>query len=252
MKKRLTRNWMLLVMVSVLTVLLVKIVGSSSYAVPSNAPQERIASVNAKAQSTASADEAAVSQLTNEIFHQLALPEVESGASTIKERLVRAELKYRSRVEGGISERKMVNAFNKFTRELDLHDYGRVSLSQVRYMRVQLVPAFPALMAQPKHRAQMSPLEATVLGLVLMTQKLSNEDFQVTPEEWAKKRHQREVAKWRAYRNGGTPDKSEVTAKSRLVVENSKTRHIKQAVEDHMADMPVLIDELLTDMGIPR
>ena len=136
MKKRLTRNWMILVVVSALTVLVVKIVNSSSYANPSNAPQERIASVNAKAQHPASTDEAAIRQLTNEIFHQLALPEVDSAASTIKERLVRAELKYRSRVDGGISERKMVNAFNKFTRELDLPGYGRVSLGQVRYMRV--------------------------------------------------------------------------------------------------------------------
>lgn len=251
MKKRLTRNWMILVMVSALTVLLVKVVTSPSYAVPSNAPQERIASVNAKAQRT-SADEPAIRELTDEIFHQLALPEVEVAASTVKDRLVRAELEYRSNHGGGVSERKLVNAFNKLARELDLPDYARVSLTQVRYMRVQLVPAFPTLMAQPKQRSQMSPLEATILGLVLVTQKLSNEDFQVAPEEWTKQRHQREVARWQAYRNGDDVPKSDVTAKTRLVVENSKTRHIKQAVEDHALEMPVLIDELLTGMGIPR
>ena len=60
------------------------------------------------------------------------------------------------------------------------------------------------------------------------------------------------MARWQAYRNGDDVPKSDVTAKTRLVVENSKTRHIKQAVEDHALEMPVLIDELLTGMGIPR
>lgn len=252
MKKRLTRNWMILAMAVGLTVLLVKIVGSSSYAGPSNAPQERIASVNAKAQSPANADEAAISQLTDEIFQHLAVPEFESTASAIKERLVKAEMKYRSGAEAGVSEKKLVNAFNKFTRQLNLPDYGRVSQNQVRYLRVKLVPAFPSLMAQPTKRDQMSPLEATVLGLVLMTQKVSNEDFQVTPEEWAKTRHERQVAKWQAYRNGGNPHGSDANAKARLFVESSKTREIKQAVEDHTAQMPALIDELFTNMGVAR
>lgn len=191
MKKRLTRNWMILVMVSALTVLLVKVVTSPSYAVPSNAPQERIASVNAKAQRT-SADEPAIRELTDEIFHQLALPEVEVAASTVKDRLVRAELEYRSNHGGGVSERKLVNAFNKLARELDLPDYARVSLTQVRYMRVQLVPAFPTLMAQPKQRSQMSPLEATILALVAVSQSRCSRYVDIYVSEWSMRRYKRQ------------------------------------------------------------
>ncbi len=38
--------------------------------------------------------------------------------------------------------------------------------------------------------------------MLLITQKLSNEAFQGTPEEWAQKRHQKQVARWEAHRSG--------------------------------------------------
>jgi hypothetical protein len=97
----------------------------------------------------------------------------------------------------------------------------------------------------------MSPLEATGLTLLLVTQKLANEDFQVTPEEWTARRHQKAVAKWRAHRNG-IPAPIEESTKAVARVESARTKELKAAFLSRAVDILPSVDRSLEAFGIPR
>jgi hypothetical protein len=215
--------------------------------------QGRFASLNSKARLAEGGDETAIRELADEVFNQFASPEMTSVLSPFKDRLVLAEVNYRLQGKGGVSEKSVVQSLNKLTKQLGSPDYARVSTGQVRYLRVNLMGAFPSFFSQPTAHVdlEMSPLEAVGLTLVLVTQKLSNEDFQVTPEEWAARRHQKQVEKWEVYR-AGKPTVVEPEAKARVVIENSKSKELERVFQDSDADMMPLIEGLLTDMGISR
>src|SRR5262249_15888463 len=92
-------------------------------------------------------------------------------------------------------------------------DYAKVSVRQLRFLRLNAMGVFPGLVTQPKGGqskksvidSEMSPLEAVGMAMFIGNQKLTNEDFQVPPAEWEAKRHQKDVTKWEAYKKGFVP-----------------------------------------------
>jgi hypothetical protein len=221
--------------------------------------RSRVALLNAKARLARSGDEKAVSDLADEVFKQFGHPEMTDALPVFKDRLVRAEINYRRQGKGGISERNLVKALNRFTEKIGAPDYAKVSVAQLRYLRVNLISAFPSFISQPPEKQprktvvnpEMSPLEAAGLTLLMVTQKLSNEDFQVTPEEWAAKRHRQQVAKWEARRNAKPAPMIE-DAKARVASESARSKELQQVFFNRAADILPLIDNSLEDMGISR
>jgi len=234
-------------------------ISPKSEATPSNDIQLKAGLLNAKARLAKSGDETAVGDLADEVFKQFGPPGMAFGLSLYKDRLVRAEVNYRRQGKGGIPEKNLVKAMNGLTRGLGAPDYSRVSTTQLRHLRVNMLGAYPGLISQAPEgnpgksivNSEMSPLEAAGMALLMVNQKLSNRDFQVTPEEWAKQQHLRAVERWNAHRSGKpVPGKS--TARSKIEFENVRGKELQQLFSNRVADVPPLVDKALDDMGIPR
>ena len=95
----------------------------------------------------------------------------------------------------------------------------------------------------------MSPLEAAGLTMLLITQKLSNEDFQVTPKVWAQMRHQEQVAIWEAHRSGAAAP-VRISRRARALRESEKANELLQTLTNRAGDIGLLVDGLLTEMGV--
>ena len=230
-----------------------------SEATQSNDIQLRVGLLNAKARLAKSGDERAVGDLADEVFKQFGHPEMALGLSFYKDRLVRAEVNYRRQGKGGITEKDLVKAMNGLTRRLGAPDYSRVSSAQIRYLRVNMLHAYPGFISQAPEgtpgksivNSEMSPLEAAGLALVMVNQKLSNRDFQVTPAEWATQRHLRAVERWNAHRSG-KPVPENSTAQLKIEFESTRSKELQQHFRNRVADVPPLVDKALNDLGIPR
>jgi hypothetical protein len=217
----------------------------------------RVASLNAKAKKANDGDYRAVQELTDEVLKEFGGPQMNEALSLFKDRVASSEARYRLHGNDAVSEGKLVSALNRLTQKVGAPDYAKVSVTQLRYLRVNLMTAYPSLISQsstqePKKSAlahKMSPLEAAALSLLIVTQKLSNEDFQVTPEQWAARRHQKQIAKWEAHRKG-ISSREDKGPKARLVPDNAKSKALEQAFRTHPGSLDQLIDDLLTEIGI--
>ena len=91
------------------------------------------------------------------------------------------------------------------------HLYAKTSALQVRYLRATLVRGYPNFIAQPRLgekegleqevgssiNSMMSPLEAAFVTAVLLQQKMLNEEYQKTPQEWADSMRATQLEEWR-------------------------------------------------------
>jgi hypothetical protein len=218
---------------------------------------DRVASLNSKARLAARGDETAVRDLADAVFAQFASADMNDALSVAKDRLVTSEVNYRRDGEGGISENKLVKALNKASEQLGAPDFARVSVAQLRYLRVSLLAVYPSLIGQSHQnqvgrsavKSEMSPLEAAGLSMLLFTQKVSNQDFQVTPKEWAQKRHEEQIARWEAHRSGRVIP-TEKAVRGSAAKETAKSKELQQILTSRAADIGPLVDGLLTEMGM--
>lgn len=121
-------------------------------------------------------------------------PPPEMILTAVKDRLVAAEIAYRTGKQGGVFERDIVKLVNSLAEKFGVPSYGKTGLTQVRVLRMQLALSSPIFMGagltHDKMQVgesvpqQMSPLQAAHLINSLVDQKLINPDFQVPPEEW--------------------------------------------------------------------
>lgn len=220
----------------------------------------KAALLNAKGNLARGGDEKEVDGYADEVFRQFGSPEMASAMAPFKDRLVRAEVNYRRQGKGGVSERGLANSLNGLTKKLGAPDYARVSPAQVRHMRVNMMVAYPGFIGRASEKKlkksvvnpEMSPIEAAGVTMLLVTQKLSNEEFQVTPEEWAAKRHEKQMKKWEAHRKGAPPPKEEAAARGKAVSESARSKELQRIFYSRGAEILPLIDSSLEDMGIPR
>ena len=156
----------------------------------------------------------------------------------IKDRLSWAEMQYRRGLGKGVKEQSIVNLTNLLVEKFGLPDYARTSQRQVRFMRMFLMVYNPVFMGQGAVRPnieigesineEMSPLQAVHVLLEVLGHKYSDENFQLTPEEW-----DREQAS-RAARNKATPTITEL----RLVISiNPKEKEVRSSLVRHLNSM---------------
>ncbi len=115
-------------------------------------------------------------------------------ASSIKDRVGRAENNFQQGNSGGVSEAKVVRTLNGLVRKFNLPAYVRTDIYEVRKLRLNLLSQFPQIINQKNQPRQpisvstnldatMSPAESVfVLGL-LIQQKLANPEYQQTYSE---------------------------------------------------------------------
>lgn len=157
-----------------------------------------------EAERKVSADEDSIKELFDSIFEMVLvwnwrLPlEIETS---LKNRLVRSELKFRDGKHKKIRESDLAKAFNNLAERLGLPEHSKTFVAQIRMLRVMIMPDVPTLIGKvnrnPNHATdrkvgammttEMSPAEAILIATVLMQQKLFSDLYQTTPQEWGKK-----------------------------------------------------------------
>jgi ribosomal protein S12 methylthiotransferase accessory factor YcaO len=226
-------------------------------------------SINAKAKMAREGNEQAVRQLADEIFNTTYFAEIpEEVRLAVKERVVRQELVYRQGAEG-TREEDVAMAVNRLADKLELPAYTKTSPFQVRMLRATLRNGYPNFIAQgtnPQNTGlkkavgtrlnpDMSPLEAVFGTAVLLQQKMRNTEYQLSPKDYAKNIHKKEVEQWQAARRGQMSVKAPEQPFG--FSDASKYQEIRDAVarkvvKMSMADLLTMPDELLDNLRIER
>lgn len=141
-------------------------------------------------------DPDSVRALVDEVFNlPRSFPRLPAPAeSVVKERLVRAEIRYRHGEKPGVQEQDIVDTLNSLVDELGGPPYLKTTLSRVRVLRVWLALGEPIFMGTKAAcpdahigesiNSAMGPMQAVNLIATLIEQKIREPNFQVTPEDW--------------------------------------------------------------------
>ncbi len=186
---------------------------------------------------------------------------------SLKIRLTKSELNFRGGKHKKITEMDLVIAANNLAEKLALPKYAKTSRSQVRMLRVELMASIPSLIGKVSrslnHGAdrimgddidnEMSPAEAVCVFTVLVQQKLYNDLFQATPEEWAGKLRQ-----WRQLRDSQvTSGKEQLpeTASLQVLPENKRSDEMMNNLHNKgrslgLEKVSELVSGFLDDLGI--
>jgi hypothetical protein len=146
-------------------------------------------------------------------FSPVAAPD--GAKEALKDRLVAAELGYRKKGKG-IPEANIVKTVNELVERIGAPRYAGTNIGQVRFVRTSLMGGLPFFINQESPTAskennksmrssinkEMSPLEATFVTMILVQQKMNNEDFQLEPREWIARLQQKKLERWQAFRDG--------------------------------------------------
>lgn len=114
---------------------------------------------------------------------------VELNGSGIKERLIRAESAFEKGTHPAIPEANVAATVNSVARKLKAPDFAYTNTPQVRQLRVRLMGLSPKLTTFAPSGGlsdQLRPVEAFYVAGMMIRQKLSNPEFQISPWE----RHQ--------------------------------------------------------------
>jgi hypothetical protein len=114
--------------------------------------------------------------------------------TAIKDRVGRAESRYRQGHAPGVPEAKIVRTVNGLVRKFSLPAYAKTYNHEVRRLRLGLLQNFPQVIAQKSQStqppsagaaidSQMSPAEAVFVLAMMLQQKLANPEFQLTYTE---------------------------------------------------------------------
>lgn len=153
--------------------------------------------------------ESAVRELVDVLFKEFGFAEIPTDiAERMKERLIHAELKYREDHQG-LSEANIVEVINKLVTTFGAPDYAKTSSLQVRFMRASLRKYLPHLVAVETQEDRMglrqpvgtgmnpevAPVEAAFLTMLMIQQKMLNDDWQQTPDEWVANQKKRYLSR---------------------------------------------------------
>jgi len=163
-----------------------------------NGPTEAhpLAAINQKAKAARSGNLPDAEEYIGELIKVAGFEnELQGFTSTaIKNRVGRAESRYRLGQEEGIPEAKIVRTVNGLVKKFNLPRYSRTNLYEVRRLRLGLLPNFPQIITQKKQGvqsvfvgaqidSQMSPAEAVFVLAMMLQQKMVNPEFQLTHTE---------------------------------------------------------------------
>jgi len=158
--------------------------------------------IEEKARKAKTNDEASVRELADAVFDYVGSPIPSTISADMKDRLVNAEMRYRG---GGkaVTESHIVHTINELAEKLQAPEYAKTSLLQIRVMRARLALIYPNFIAQDaedkekgvhkkvgdKMNPHVSPLEAAFIVMLMAQQKMSNEEWQKTPDEFPQSMH---------------------------------------------------------------
>lgn len=204
--------------------------------------------------------QAAVSDLVDTIFIENGAGDLNSTlAASLKDRIVRAEMNGHT-----INETQVVQAINWLANELSAPSFAQTSQLQTRVSRLELNEYIPNLFVNKDSQGnkttnrplnsdlatQISPSEGVCLSLILIQQKMLNQDFQLTPTEWESKFH---LSQQSLPDNTSTPGSSEQGLSRKT--NTQKTDQMYQLIANSnlsSADVDRLAHGVLDNLGIPR
>lgn len=213
--------------------------------------------LEAKATQAQVGDEGSIRELASGIFKPFRWSDRQEIRGQVLDRLVKAELSYRSGQHPPVPEENVVKVVNNLAQQLGAPDYVKTNLDQVRYLRTSLmmrVPHLVAATARGQHEKEiprtMSPVEGTYLLLSLIHQKLFNPKFQESDGEWLKNRELEAAERWKTRGSGKSRD-----ARPRLLsVSNPNAAAIRGLMENasRLSFSEDLADKALDDLGVSR
>jgi len=171
-----------------------------------------ISRINDKAAMLNTADETQVRDFAEEVFKAFGLDEAPLEITeSVKDRLVRAELNYRSGRGKPISEFGVVRMVNMLADKLGAPAYAKTNVFEVRRLEMNFLPFLSKLIgnkpvggpSEPKPvgssiNPTLSPLEAITIAGLLIQQKRFSPEYQMTQDEWIAnqggKRHSKNFA----------------------------------------------------------
>ncbi len=225
--------------------------------------------IDEKARRAQDSNEASVRALADEVFTSSHFAEIPANVlEKIKERVVPHELKYRQNKKG-IKEKEIVKMVNDLAAKTGAPDYAKTSPLQVRSLRARLMTGYPNFISPANvdgkrglkrkvgtsMNPDMSPLEAVFVAGVLLEQKMINEEFQHSPQEWEKKLKNKELKNWQGgqkRRDSGRRGKPQLAVSS-----NPKAREMREVIAQspirmNPADLINIVDDSLDTLGIER
>jgi len=215
------------------------------------------------------ADGNSVRALIDEIFEfphtfSLKLPVMHE---IVEERLVQAEINYRLGRNPGIEEKTIAQIGNTLADKLKLPEYAYVTVHQVEVLRLGMQMSMPSFMGEVAPEvelagahadpSELSPAQATQILLVLFDQKLTNPDYQVTPEEWEKTQYQPAMDRlinYKELKDSGELAKMKPHAELRtFTMKNDLRGQISQAVSEmSLTDGLDLVNQVFDLAGLNK
>lgn len=234
--------------------------------------EDPFVSVDRKARAAKSDERNAVEELGSGVVNNFAPDDVpQPNRDAMIERLVRAELNYRQGKHKGILEHDVAKTVNELADKFGAPEYAKTRRDQVRTLRVSLMPNLPHLIDQEviegkkdkkkpvdtEMNPYMTPLEAATVAMLMLQQKLVNEDYQVTPDEFADNLYKKKLAKWQAHRDGATDaTQTEQDKKPKLrgygIEVAGKEKEMRRKIDESTTDLSNLTDTSLDTLGIER
>jgi hypothetical protein len=238
----------------------------------------RFDSIDEKALNAKDNNDSSVSELADEVFGTSDFAAIPGEIKDkIKDRVLRAEIAYRQG-GAGIDEVHIAEVVNEYVGKFNAPEYAKTSPLQVRYLRATLMRGYPNFISQvpisePEGLEQevgtsinptLSPLEAAYVTAVLLQQKMLNEEYQKTPQEWADSLYSKQLQEWQAdadWVNSGSPEVTpgEQPTEVRLEVRagSGKYAEMAQAITNSAStlwasNLQAFVDTALDDLGIPR
>jgi len=203
--------------------------------------------IEALAKVNQSGDAAATKSLIDEIFAiNSEIPE--AHAIALKDRGLRAEMRFRAGQHRVISANQIADSINHLVAALGTPDYTATSAAQIQHLRGRLLPQFPILLGPPQHAHQLaegeySPAQAFFLEMLMIRQKAFNPEYQVAP-----------AAKLPENRNQTAEQRSQALQRAR---DNPRKAEVERAIANHTSQMTSrdaerLGHEALDQCGIER
>lgn len=155
-----------------------------------------LAAINQKAKDARKGDETAAADLVDEMIRVAAFETEFDGftTDTVKERVAKAESRYRQGLTEGIPTVNIAQTVNGLAYKFDLPKYAKTNVNEVNRLRMMLLPNFPqiitrnteikqALAVGTKFDSNMSPAEAFFVLMMMFQQKRFNPEYQLTSSE---------------------------------------------------------------------
>jgi hypothetical protein len=195
-------------------------------------------------------DEPSIKALAMEVLNQPhGFPQAPPEAVTpILNRLVHAEMRYRSGQGGPVDENSIVPMVNDVAQKLGLPKWATVDSPEVRQMHMRALAFSPVFMGQGAVHAKMrvgdgidskmSPLQAFHLAMFVMGQKANNPDDQFAPGEWEGHQAELQTQRVQEFQEGWQP----AGKKHRpylVVIQDLKTTQMATAIQNAAATMTV-------------